>query len=303
MTATQPRLIFSVDVEDWPQSSWDRQLPIGDYCADNARRLLDLLAGLEGARGTFFVLGKFAEKHPDVVRQIHAAGHEVACHGYGHEEIFRLERPAFAADVDRATGILSDLLGEKPRGYRAPDFSVVGETLWALDILAENGYAYDSSIFPLDKGRYGIPTWPIETTRVKLGNGLSIVEFPLTVTMIRGQRRPISGGGYARLLPRMLLHRWLRAEATARKIPPVFYCHPHEIDPGEFSRTPVPIPLKVRLHQGLGRRGFPAKLKMLFKRFECCSFVQVLDEAAEAPMIEYEPYMLAPGAVTRPRIF
>jgi polysaccharide deacetylase family protein (PEP-CTERM system associated) len=302
MPAPPPRLIFSVDVEDWPQSSWNRSLPISDYCADNARRLLDLLGGFPHSRGTFFVLGKFAERHPDVVRRIQADGHEVACHSYGHEEIFHLTREAFAADIARATGLLSDLVGQSPRGYRAPDFSVVAETLWALDVLAEQGYAYDSSIFPLDKARYGIGTWPTDAVRVALDNGRTIAEFPLTVMLWRGRRVPISGGGYARLLPRPLLRRWLRAEAGRRRIPPVFYCHPYELDPGEFRRLKVPVPLKVRLHQGLGRRGLARKLRMLLERFTCCSFSQVLADAGNVATIAYGPYKLAPGAVTRPGI-
>jgi polysaccharide deacetylase family protein (PEP-CTERM system associated) len=300
MTVDRPGLIFSVDVEDWPQSTFDRRLPIGDYCADNTLRILDLLAASENARGTFFVLGKFAAKHPEVVKRIHAAGHEVASHGFGHESIFRMDRAALSADIARTTALLSDLVGERPRGYRAPDFSVVGDTLHALDVLTEQGYEYDSSIFPFDNGRYGIGTWPIEPVRVALDSGGSIIEFPATVTILWGRRIPISGGGYARLLPSPLLHRLLQTEATARSVPPVFYCHPYEIDPGEFRRLPVHVPLKMRLHQGLGRSGFESKLRMLFERFECCSFAQALATTLDVTTISYSPHATAPGTAARP---
>jgi polysaccharide deacetylase family protein (PEP-CTERM system associated) len=303
MPTARPRLIFTVDVEDWPQSSWNRDLPIGDYCADNARRILAILEQDLNAHGTFFVLGKFAERHPDVVHEIHAAGHEVACHGYGHVEIFRADRGTFANDLRRATDLLASITGQRPIGFRAPDFSIVGECLWALDVLAEQGYAYDSSVFPIHKGRYGIPTWPADATRVTLGEDRSIVEFPMTVADIRGRRRPISGGGYARLLPGFLLRRLLRAEALRRDVPPVFYCHPYETDPDEFRRIAVPIPLKVRLHQGLGRRGFAGKLRMLLRNFECCSFRQVLDAAPDLASVDPGPHTLAPEDVSRPGIF
>ena len=162
MDATRPTFALTVDVEDWPQSSWDRSHPISDYCAENARRVLEILGEYPGSRATFFVLGKFAEKHPGVVREIHAAGHEVASHGYGHEEVFRLGRPEFAEDVRRSTDVLAAACSVPPRGYRAPDFSVVGESLWALDVLARQGYRYDSSIFPIAKARYGIGEAKVE---------------------------------------------------------------------------------------------------------------------------------------------
>lgn len=301
-TVARPRLILSVDVEDWPQSVLNAGYPIGDYCADNVRRLLDLF-GEHGARGTFFILGKFAARHPDVVRAIGAAGHELGSHGYGHVNLLRLTPAEFRADIGRATALVSDIAGVSPRGHRAPQFSIVGETLWALDVLAESGYVYDSSVFPIERGRYGITGWPTEPVRVRLDNGLDILEFPLTVALAGRRRVPISGGGYARLLPQALLKRLLRGAALRRRIPPVFYCHPYEIDTGEFSRVPYPIPFRVRLHQGLGRRGFVGKLRMLLRQFECLPFAAVLEEARTVRTMAYGAYKLEPGqhAVGRAR--
>ncbi len=128
--------VISIDVEDWPQSSWDRDLPVTMRAADNTRRLLELLAEA-GIRATMFVLGKLAEKFPDVVREIDAAGHEVGSHGYGHVEIFKQSRDEFAQDLARSKDLLEQIVGKPVVGYRAPDFSIIRDSLWALEVLAE----------------------------------------------------------------------------------------------------------------------------------------------------------------------
>src|SRR5262249_27775522 len=148
--------VISVDVEDWPQSSWDRALPITRRAADNTHRVLSILRE-SGVRATMFVLGKLADAFPAVIKSIRAEGHEVACHGYGHVEIFKQSREEFAQDLRRAKDVLEQILGEPVKGYRAPDFSVVRGTLWALEVIAEAGFEYDSSIFPVRRPRYGIP--------------------------------------------------------------------------------------------------------------------------------------------------
>lgn len=290
----RPSIIFSVDLEDWAQSTLDHNLPIGEHCANNAYRLLDLLSSAadEPARTTFFILGKFAEKHPDVVRRIVADGHEAACHGYGHVPLHDLDPNSFREDLRRAVGIISDIIGERVRGYRAPVFSICSRTLWALEILQEEGFRYDSSIFPIAGPRYGIPNWPDEPRTVQLPNGRSITEFPLTALSVAGYRLPVSGGGYARLLPGWVLRRAFAREAQRRSSWPVFYCHPHEIDSEEFRRVTPPPPwgtarlaLKTRLHQGLGRRGFASKLQMLLKHFRFRSFDEALSSMNEIPQL------------------
>ncbi len=300
---TRPALALSVDVEDWPQSSWDRSLPVGDYCADNTRHLLDLLAEFPGQRATFFVLGKFAERHTRVVEAIREDGHEIGSHGFGHVEIFRLSPEAFAEDLDRSTEAIVGACGERPRGFRAPDFSIVGESLWALDVLARAGYTYDSSIFPMAKARYGIPEWPRHPTRVTLEGGRSIVELPLTTLVLGGKRLPVSGGGYARLMPGMVLRWALRKAHRQLAGPLVFYCHPYELDPGEFRRLSVPIPWKVRFHQGMGRKRTAAKLRGLLRSFECITLAEAADRRSDLPTTTYEPFVLDPADVDRPPAF
>jgi polysaccharide deacetylase family protein (PEP-CTERM system associated) len=266
--------VISIDVEDWPQSSWDHALPITQRAADNTRRLLDLLARAE-VRTTMFVLGKLAERFPDVVRDIDAAGHEVASHGYGHVEISKQSRDEFATDLHRGKELLQQCLGKPVRGYRAPDFSIVRNSLWALDELALQGFEYDSSIFPVKRPRYGIPDWPLKPTRVQLAGGRSILEFPIASYRAMGKNWPVGGGGYHRLLPG-LAGRWF-AGRVMRTRPFVFYCHPYEFDPREFAEIDLPIPLKVRLHQGLGRGRFEARFVRLVRRFGGTRMIDLVD--------------------------
>jgi polysaccharide deacetylase family protein (PEP-CTERM system associated) len=301
MSSARPPLILTVDVEDWAQSTLDAALPLSDHCADNVERVLEHLGEFPEARATFFVLGLFAEKHPGAVKAIFRAGHEIASHGYGHVEIFRLDRQAFAEDLRRSTELISDTVGARPNGYRAPDFSMVGETLWALEVLAEQQYQYDSSIFPMDRGRYGIAGWPRGAGCVALQSGARLLELPLTTLELFGRRWPMCGGGYARLLPKPVLVWALRKAAGQLDSPPVFYCHPYEFDPGEFERLEFCIPRGIRLHQGLGRRGFAAKFRSLLRRFECLSVRQALERLKSPPVIDYKPYVLT--GVQRPPVF
>jgi len=212
-----------------------------------------------------FVLGKFAETFPEVVREIHAEGHEVACHGYGHVEIFKQSRKEFASDVRRSKDILEQILGERVRGYRAPDFSIVRDTLWALEVLAEAGFEYDSSIFPVRRTRYGIPDWPIAPVRVCLEGHKSIIEVPIATLRCLGKNWPVGGGGYHRLLPGFMSRYF--AKGVMMSAPFVFYCHPYEFDTLELKELPMKIPFHIRLHQGLGRRWFGQRLKAFLHRF------------------------------------
>jgi polysaccharide deacetylase family protein (PEP-CTERM system associated) len=296
-------IALTVDVEDWPQSTWDHTLPLSDYCADNTKRMLEIIAESGGAKATFFVLGKFAEKHPHVVRTIHEAGYEVASHGWGHVELFHLGKDEFTKDIKRSTAIIADITGVRPVGYRAPDFSIVRETLWALDVLAEQGYAYDSSIFPISKARYGIHSWPRIPNFVKLDSGLKIVEFPLATLELFGKPWPVGGGGYARLLPGNMLSLALRKAQSQLGLPPVFYCHPYELDPNEFDRMTFKVPLKARLHQGLGRKSTAHKLRQLLKHFNCISLKDLTTRCNDLPTVEYSAYILESGSVVRPPAF
>jgi polysaccharide deacetylase family protein (PEP-CTERM system associated) len=275
--------VISVDVEDWPQSTWDRTLPITERAAANTRLIAGILADCR-VRGTMFVLGKVAERFPSLVRELHDQGHEIASHGYGHVEIFKQSRQQFAEDIRRSKDILEQIIGGPVKGYRAPDFSVVADTLWALDVLAQAGFTYDSSIFPVSHSRYGIPSWPVAPVRVPLERTTSIVEVPVATLHMMGRNWPVGGGGYHRLLPGVVFRHL--AKRVMRSAPFVFYCHPYERDAGELREIPVAIPFHVRLHQGLGRRRVTARLRRFLRAFGGRR-IDALVESADWP--EFSP--------------
>lgn len=234
---------FAADVEDYFQVEALRHLcprerwtTMEDRTDRNTRRLLDLLAA-HGARGTFFVLGWTAERHPDLVREIAAGGHEIASHGYAHELVTRQSPEAFRQDVRRARKLLQDLSGQEVIGYRAPSYTIVRSTLWALPILIEEGYRYDSSIFPIKRLRYGMPgahRWP---SRMAVDGLADLAEFPLPTVRFGPLNVPATGGAYLRLLP-FGFQRWAVGRLLQGDRPFVVTIHPWELDP-EQPRLPV----------------------------------------------------------------
>jgi len=220
-------------------------------------RVLDLLAERD-CRATFFWLGWVAERHRGLVRAVADAGHEIACHGYAHEHIGRLTPERFLADVHRARGLLEDITGRPVLGYRAPTFSITADTLWALDVLAAEGFVYDSSIFPVHHDRYGMPgapRWPYVIER-PAGR---IVELPPLTARIGGMNLPLAGGGYLRLLPIGAVL-WAVRRMNRAGRPAVIYLHPWETDPGQ-PRMPMSGFNGWRHRVGLARTG--AKLRRL----------------------------------------
>lgn len=233
---------LTIDVEDYFQvTAFDGVVKRQDWkfypsrVENNTRRVLDLLDEYS-LSGTFFVLGWVAEHYPGVVQAIANGGHEVACHGYGHDLVYNMQPSAFRADVRRSKALLEDLIGVPVVGYRAPSYSITSHSMWALDILIEEGFTYDSSIFPIVHDNYGIPgseRFPYDIVR----NGGSIREFPLTTLALNFVGRkvvlPIAGGGYLRLLPAELVLWGMRSVNTTEKQPVVLYFHPWEMDPDQ----------------------------------------------------------------------
>ncbi len=199
--------IFSVDVEDYFHASAlaDGVKAAGAHtlehrvCA-NTRRILKVLDDA-GVTGTFFVLGWVAERYPELVKEIQVAGHEVACHGYSHAIIYEQSPDEFRTETLKAKSLLEDITGEPVLGYRAASFSITDRSLWALEILKDAGFAYDSSIFPVHHDRYGIPDANPVPHELPLKDGRSILEVPMTIARYGGFNMPISGGGYFRLYP------------------------------------------------------------------------------------------------------
>ena len=251
------RNVVTVDVEDYFHAeAFSKIVNPADWASfvsrveGNTRRILELFAKLE-VHATFFVLGWVAERYPALVREISAGGHELGCHSYRHRLIFHLNPQEFREDTRRAKDLIEQAAGEAIYGYRAPTFSVVVSSLWALDILAELGFTYDSSIFPIHHDRYGIPQAPRFPFRVTTAAG-PLVEYPMTTFRVWGEfNLPVAGGGYLRLPPwwytRLGLGR-LRKE----HLPVIAYVHPWEIDP-EQPRLNPGFTTRLRHYGNLGK--------------------------------------------------
>ena len=230
---------MTVDVEDYfhvqvfaghiDRSSWDGR---ESRVTANVRTLLDIFERF-GVRATFFVLGWEGERRPGLVREIQSRGHEVACHGYSHRLIYQQAPAVFREETERAKALLEDILGAPVIGYRAASYSIVRQSVWALDVLVELGFEYDSSIFPVIHDNYGIPDAERLPHRLSAPNGGSIAEWPLSTVNLLKYRLPVGGGGYFRLMPYWLSRAALGAINRREDRPFIFYLHPWEIDPAQ----------------------------------------------------------------------
>lgn len=275
------RHLFSVDVEEHfqvsafdeilPRSGWDTQ---PSRVEPNTHRLLDLLAR-HGATGTFFTLGWVAERHPGLIRRIVAEGHELGSHSWWHERVNRQGPDRFREELHRSKGILEQLSGSPVLGFRAPSFSIVPGTEWAFDLLLDEGYTWDSSLFPIRRPGYGYPGATLIPHRLVRASG-SLLEFPMTTWQAGPFRIPAAGGGYLRQFPTWLIHRAFRQQA-ARGAPGMFYIHPWEVDPGQ-PRLPVGPVTRFRHYRGLDRT--MERLEGLCREFR---FVSVARWLAEHP--------------------
>lgn len=273
---------LTIDVEDYfhvtaferavKRDQWDAfPLRVG-Y---NTGRILDVLDA-HGVKGTFFVLGWVAQRLPRLVKAIHDRGHEIACHGFAHERITRMSREDFRSDIRRTKSLLEELCGKRVLGYRAPSFSITNATLWALDILIEEGFLYDSSVFPIRHDVYGIRDAPLRPHDVERPAG-RIKEFPLSTVqfnlMAKTLRLPVAGGGYLRLFPLGLLKWSLRRINRVGGYPAVLYFHPWEIDPGQ-PRIKAGIKSRFRHYNNL--EGTLGKVEALLSAFAFAPMAEVL---------------------------
>jgi len=272
--ASEPILnALTIDFEDWyqgleiPHTHWEGY---EDRIVGAGRRLLELLAEA-GVRATFFVLGAVAQRHPDLVRDIATAGHEVGTHGYSHRFVYKLTPQSFRADLDDSIHLLQDLTGQPVLGHRAPFFSITRESLWALDTLAECGIRYDSSIFPVRNYRYGIadaPRWPYVVGDEEGG----LVEFPVSTCRFLGRNLPIAGGAYFRIFP-YAVTRWAFRSLNRAGKPAVFYLHPWELDP---DHPRIPLPRRIAFTHYFNLRGTEARLRRLLADFRFAPMKEVL---------------------------
>jgi polysaccharide deacetylase family protein (PEP-CTERM system associated) len=248
---------LSFDVEDYFQVSafngaisrnaWDEH-PL--RVAKNTRVLLDLLAE-HGVKATFYTLGWVAEREPEMVKAIAAAGHEVACHGYSHKLVYDQTPEEFAEETRRSKSVLEDLSQAPVTSYRAASYSITRASLWALDVLCEQGFTTDSSIFPIRHDRYGLVGGPLQPHYLELPGGGRILEFPISTLRVAGVNLPVSGGGYFRLYP-YGVSRYLARQVNAQNRPFVFYLHPWEVDPDQ-PRVDVNALTRFRHYNNLAK--------------------------------------------------
>ncbi|NOT54889.1 MAG: DUF3473 domain-containing protein [Deltaproteobacteria bacterium] len=274
--------VLSVDVEEYFHGmefesavSPEQRGMLPSRVEGSMDRVLALLHE-HGARATFFTVGQLAEQHPGMLRRMIAEGHEVACHSYRHELVSRQSAEEFRADVRRAKGVLEDISGAAVVGYRAPNYSIQADQQWAYDVLLEEGFRYDSSIYPIVHDRYGQADAPRFPYDIRKSDSRTLIEFPIGTVSLWGKNFPIGGGGYFRLLPEVVTRYGIQCVNTTEHHPVMFYFHPWELDPDQ-PRPPMPWHHRFRHYVGLTRQ--ETKLSRLLRnlRFGAAREVLALD--------------------------
>ena len=278
------RNALSVDVEDWFQvGAFEKVIARGDWDGLTARvernsdEVLELFDSAE-VKSTFFTLGWVAERFPGLIRRIVDAGHEIASHGWDHVRVFTMQPEEFRSDLRRARASIEDAAGQGVTGYRAPSFSIDARTPWAHEILAEEGYAYSSSVAPVVHDHYGWPEAPRFAFRP---NGAELVELPVTTARLAGRTIAAGGGGFFRLLPYRFSH-WAIRQVNGEGRPAIFYFHPWEIDPGQPRVANAPVKSRLRHYSRLS--AMRGKLERLLGDFEWGR----VDEIAEREKATFE---------------
>lgn len=281
-------LSFDVEEHDRIEAAANLTCPLhlhdeyGRRMEDTTRRLLDLLARHE-TRATFFIVGQIAEERPDLVRDIHAGGHEIASHGWDHQRVHRFTPAEFAEDLRKSKDALEQAAGVEVVGYRAPTFSIVRETGWAIDVLAECGYRYDSSIFPVRHDRYGIVDAPRTPFRA-MGERESLLELPPVTLRCLGYNVPVAGGGYFRLFPMKLLeagvHQIQQLEASAAML----YFHPWEFD---ADQPRLPLSRLSRWRTYVGTKSSFTRFERLLTRHQFERAINVVERLERMELPEF----------------
>lgn len=278
---------ISIDVEDYFQvsafehsidrDSWDA---IEHRIVDNTYKVISLLEQ-HNVKATFFTLGWVAERYPEIVRKIINDGHELASHGYGHQRVSDLTPIEFKQDVLKAKGILEDIAGVEIKGYRAPSYSIGKKNIWALDILAQTGHEYSSSIYPIKHDHYGYPEAPRFAFKDKK---TGIIEIPITTVKLTNRLIPSGGGGFFRFYP-YFLSRWLINRVNkADKQPAIFYFHPWEIDPNQPVQLNISSKSKFRHYLNLDKT--EKRLNLLMNDFSWDRMDNVFINGKEVPAYE-----------------
>jgi polysaccharide deacetylase family protein (PEP-CTERM system associated) len=268
---------FSVDFEDWfqcleviPLSEWNNY----EYRIErNAHRILDLLDEYD-IKATFFVLGHVAEKFPNLIKEVDRRGHILGTHGYSHKQVYKQKPEEFAEELKKAIGIVTELTGRRLYGFRAPIFSIVSESLWALDILLEQGLLYDSSIYPVLNYRYGIVSNNRFIHKLTTTKGNTIIEIPIATARYFKFNIPVGGGAYLRILPYFVTRAGLK-KINKEQQPFVFYIHPWEIDP---HHPKINLPFRISSTHYFNLKSTIKRLVRLFNDFKFAPIEKVFSK-------------------------
>jgi polysaccharide deacetylase family protein (PEP-CTERM system associated) len=283
------RNALTVDLEDYYQvGAYSRDIAEEQWGVyeDRVERNTDLLLewfANAGHKATFFTLGWVAEHHPHIIRRIAEQGHEIACHSLRHRVVYEMSPADFRQDTRRAKELLEDASGTRVQGYRAPSFSIIEKSLWAFKVLAELGFRYDSSIFPVRHPNYGMPTASRSPFMVNTAAG-PVVEFPMPTLEFAGRRCPLAGGAYLRLLPYWYTRWGIQYLNTSEQRPVCVYLHPWEIDPGQPL---LKGSLSAKLRHRLGLRGLSSKLRRLLQDFEFCPLAALVEEIRKPEVSQF----------------
>ncbi|MHB8975008.1 MAG: XrtA system polysaccharide deacetylase [Pirellulaceae bacterium] len=279
---------FSVDVEDYFQvSAFEKHVPRASWASipsrvvNSTRRILELLDRHQ-TKATFFILGWTARNYPELVREIDAAGHELGSHSYWHQLVYELTPEQFRADLTDSRKAIEDAAGRRVVIYRAPSFSITHRSLWALEILAEEGFQIDSSIYPIHHDRYGMPNAETRIHQITTGSG-PIWEFPPAVVRFGGLNLPVSGGGYFRLYPLALTVQGLRRINRRHDRPFVFYVHPWELDPDQPRIAGPSRKSRMRHYVNLART--EKKLDRLLRLFHFAPVGEVVRKSCQLTVV------------------
>jgi polysaccharide deacetylase family protein (PEP-CTERM system associated) len=265
---------FTVDFEDWYQGleihkvdTWHK---FESRIERNCQKILEILKAHD-VRATFFVLGYLAEKYPDLIKMIHGLGHEVGSHGFSHSQVFRLTPEQFSREISRTNDAVFKAIGKSPIGFRAPIFSIIKESYWAFDVLAQNGIRYDSSIYPTFNYRYGLVKANRFRHEMMTESNQKIVEIPVATASFMNMNLPVGGGAYFRAWP-YAVTKWAFHQLNKQGRPGVFYIHPWELDP---SQPKIELPMRLSLTHYHRLSSTEKKLHKLLNDFQFASMSEV----------------------------
>ncbi|WP_185958218.1 DUF3473 domain-containing protein [Fodinibius sediminis] len=277
---------FTIDVEDGisiaMRDAFSKQSEQTDRVVRLTQRILSLLDEHK-VKATFFILGKVAEKFPELIGEIAEEGHELGVHGYHHRQFFCMSRQEAFNEISCAKKLIEDISGQAVWGHRAPAFSITPETEWGLDVIAEAGFTYDSSIMPINGIRYGWPDFPREICKIKTPSGYELMEVPMSTIQILGRQMPVCGGGYLRFSPEWLTQKAF--EMIIRERPAIVYVHPYELDTEPYPEYYFEELRKARFlkrnkmkSMWLNRKTVYPKLEMLLTNYEFDTMISLVQK-------------------------